>query len=79
MALWSMCEHFPKQAEEYAVKFWERNIYSADEYQKLMALAVLHQIKSPLLQEYIAKASLTEYNYLKKQAAEYALEAEQRV
>ena len=77
MALWSMCQHFPKQAEEYAVKFWERNIYSADEYQKLMALDVLYQINSPLLQEYIARASQTEYNYLKKRAAVYALEAEQ--
>lgn len=78
MALWSMCRHFPKKAEEYAVKFWERNIYSADEYQKIMALSVLHQIKSPLLQEYIVRASQTEYRYLKEWAAEYALEAEQK-
>lgn len=74
MALRSLCEHFPQQAEEYALKFWERNIYSADEYQKIMALYVLHKIKSPFLKEYIAKSYETEYVYLKEWADRYANE-----
>lgn len=76
MALQSLCEHFPKQAEEYAVKFWNRNIYNEDEYQKIMALYALHRINSPLLKQYIAKAYETEYGYLKEWAEEYANERE---
>lgn len=74
MALRSLCEHFPQQAEEYAVKFWERTIYSADEYQKIMALYALHKTKSPFLKEYIAKSYETEYVYLKEWADRYANE-----
>lgn len=74
MALQSLCEHFPEQAEKYAVKFWDRNIYDEDEYQKIMALYALHRIKSPLLKKYIAKAYETEYCYLKEWADEYANE-----
>ena len=76
MALQSLCEHFPKQAEEYAVKFWNRNIYREDEYQKIMALYALHRVKSPLLKKYIKKAYETEYGYLKGWADKYADEAE---
>lgn len=75
MALQSMCEHFPEHAEAYAVKFWNRNIYKEDEYQKIMALYALHRIKSPLLEEYIAKARETNYRYLKEWAEKYANEA----
>lgn len=71
MALQSMCEHFPEQAEKYAVKFWERNIYPTDEYQKIMALYALHKINSPLLKEYITRAYETEYDYLKGHADKY--------
>lgn len=72
MALQSLCEHFPEQAEAYAVKFWNRNIYAEDEYQKIMALYALYRIKSPLLKKYIAKAYETEYFYLKEWADRYA-------
>lgn len=72
MALQSLCEHFPKEAEKYAVKFWNREIYEADEYQKIMALYALNRIKSPLLNEYIAKAYKTDYHYLKQWADEYS-------
>lgn len=74
MALQSLCKHFPKQAEFYAVKFWNRNIYAEDEYQKIMALYALHKIKSPLLKAYIAKACETEYRFLKEWADKYANE-----
>ncbi len=74
MALKSLCEHYPRQAEKYAVKFWERNIYSADEYQKMMALYALYKIKSPLLKKYITKSYETEYFYLKEWADRYANE-----
>ncbi|MCM1494846.1 MAG: hypothetical protein NC089_03505 [Bacteroides sp.] len=72
MALQSLCEHFPERVEEYAVKFWERNIYEEDEYQKIMALYALHKIQSPLLNEYIRKSHATDYDYLKGWAEEYA-------
>ncbi len=38
MALQSLCEHFPKQAEEYAVKFWDKN--GGDQFEKLRANSV---------------------------------------
>lgn len=76
MALQSMCKHFPKQAEAYAIKFWNRNIYDQDEYQKIMALYALQKIRSPLLKEYIAKAHKTEYRYLKGWADRYASETQ---
>lgn len=72
MALRSICEHFPEQAESYAVKFWDRNIYKDDEYQKIMALYALHKIKSPLLKKYVAKAYEMEYRYLREWADKYA-------
>ena len=75
MALQSMCEHFPERAEEYAVKFWDRNIYEQDEYQKIMALYVLHRIKSPLLGIYIEKSYQMDYRYLKEWADKYKNEA----
>lgn len=74
MALQSLCGHFPRQAEAYAVKFWNRKVYAEDEYQKIMALYALHRVKSPLLKEYIAKAYETGYHYLKEWADRYAEE-----
>jgi len=74
MALKSLCEHFPERAEEYAVKFWNRNIYEEDEYQKIMALYALYKIKSPLLKKYIAESYGTGYRYLKEWADKYANE-----
>ena len=74
MALKSLCRHFPERVEEYALKFWNRNIYRDDEYQKIMALYALHEVKSPLLKEYIARAYETEYTYLKGWADEYLQE-----
>lgn len=74
MALQSLCEHFPERVEEYAVKFWNRNIYREDEYQKIMALYALHKVNSPLLEKYIAKSYETEYAYLKGWADEYSNE-----
>lgn len=71
MALQSMCEHFPERAEEYAVKFWDRNTYEQDEYQKIMALYALHRIKSPLLRTYIEKSYQTNYCYLREWADKY--------
>ena len=59
MSLQTMAEIYPEKAEKYAVCFWNRGIYETgtyeDEYQKIMVLHVLRQIKSPLLEDYIAK------------------------
>ena len=74
MALQSLCVHFPERVEQYAIKFWNRKIYNEDEYQKIMALYALHEIKSPLLKEYIAKSYQMDYIYLKEWADRYAEE-----
>lgn len=74
MALQSLCEHYPEQVEKYAEKFWHRNIYEQDEYQKIMALYVLHRINSPLLPKYIGLAYATGYQYLQEWADRYAAE-----
>ena len=70
MALRSLASVYPEQAEEYAVKFWNRNIYEHDEYQKIMALHVLYQIRSAHLDEYLEIAERSDYEYLRKNAAE---------
>lgn len=68
MALRSLAQMDTWQAEKYAVLFWERNKYAEDEYQKIMALYALDKASSPLLEEYLAKAEQSPYQYLKKYA-----------
>ena len=70
MALQSLADIDPKQAEKYAVRSWERNIYKHDEYQKIMALHVLYRIKSPLLEKYLREADISDYHYLRENAAQ---------
>lgn len=72
MALKSMCEHYPVYVEKYAIKFWNRNVYTYEEneYQKMMALYALYRVFSPSLKKYIAKAYETDYVYLKNYADE---------
>lgn len=64
MALQSLPEIYPEQVEKYAVHFWNRQKYDADEYQKMMALYALHRVKSPLLEHYLIEAEKTDYKYL---------------
>lgn len=56
MALKSLANIHPEKAEEYAILFWEREKYECNEYQKIMALYVLHKIKSPSLECYLRKS-----------------------
>ena len=53
-----------------AILFWDRVEYPEgsydDEYQKIMSLHVLHKIGSMRLEEYLDKAMLTSYKYLKE-------------
>lgn len=68
MALRSLADIYPEQAERYAIEFWERNKYEYDEYQKIMVLHVLYQIHSPKLPHYLALAEASEYEYLRQNA-----------
>lgn len=68
MALQSLSEIYPEHIERYAVSFWDRQKYDADEYQKMMVLYVLDKVNSPLLKQYLALADKTEYQYLKEYA-----------
>ncbi len=70
MALQSLAFIYPEQAEKYAIKFWNRNIYEYDEYQKIMVLHVLYQIKSVYLNNYLEIAEKSNYKYLKVNAEE---------
>ena len=70
MALRSMAKVCPEKAEEYAVKFFERDIYDADEYQKMMALEVLYETGSDRLMHYLGIAERSSYEHLKSSAAE---------
>ena len=70
MALRSLGKTCPEQAEQYAVKFFERNIYEADQYQKMMALEVLYETGSAKLVYYLQKAESSDSPYLKNIAAD---------
>lgn len=69
MALQSLSEIYPEHIERYAVSFWDRKKYDADEYQKIMVLCVLDKVKSPLLEQYLSLADKSKYKYLKENAA----------
>ena len=60
------------KAEEYAVKFWNRDKYPAgsyeDEYQKIMVLHVLNAVGSDLLAEYLNKAKSMPCKWLRENA-----------
>jgi len=70
MALESLAVLYPDKAEEYAERFWERNIYEHDEYQKIMALHILYKIGSSKLDYYLDLADNSSYEYLKMNAKE---------
>ena len=72
MALQSLASIDPQQAEKYAVEFWNRGKYAEGsyeiEYQRIMVLHVLYQIRSDKLQEYLGLAERSDYQYLKGNA-----------
>ena len=72
MALQSLASIDPQQAEKYAVEFWNRGKYAEGsyeiEYQRIMVLHVLYQIRSDKLQEYLSLAERSDYQYLKGNA-----------
>lgn len=74
MSLSALSEIDYKKAEQYAIKFWERDKYKGDayceEYQKIMALNVLYKIKSDKLSKYIDAARQLDFVYLKENADE---------
>lgn len=74
MSLSVLSEIDHRKAEQYAIKFWERDKYKGDayceEYQKIMALNVLYKIKSDKLSEYIEAARQLDFVYLKENADE---------
>lgn len=74
MSLSVLSEIDHRKAEQYAIKFWERDKYKGDayceEYQKIMALNVLYKIKSDKLSKYIEAARQLDFVYLKENADE---------
>lgn len=70
IALQSLAYIAPEQAEEYAIKFWDREIYKNNEYQKIMVLHVLYQIKSSCLNKYLEIAEKSSSDCLKSNAKE---------
>ena len=70
MALKSLASIDPIQAEKYALKFWNREIYEHDEYQKIMVLHVLYQIRSVHLDNCLEIAEKSGYKYLRMNAEE---------
>lgn len=74
MSLSVLSEIDHRKAEQYAIKFWERDKYKGDayceEYQKIMALNVLYKIKSDKLSKYIDAARQLDFVYLKENADE---------
>ena len=74
MALKSLAFIDPQQAEKYAVDFWNRGKYAEGtyeiEYQRIMVLHVLYQIKSDSLEKYLQLAENSDYKYLKSNAEE---------
>ena len=70
MAIESLAVLYPDKAEEYAEKFWNRNIYDQDEYQKIMALHIFYRIGSPKLDYYLDLADKSSYEYLRMNAQE---------
>ena len=65
MALKALADIYPEKAEKYAIDFWNRKKYKNDEYQKMMALDVLYQIRSPKLYHCLETAEHSNYEYLK--------------
>ena len=70
LALKALADIYPEKAEEYAIDFWNRKKYKNDEYQKIMVLHVLYQIRSPKLYYYLEIAEHSNYEYLKINAQE---------
>lgn len=70
MALMSLSYLYPERTEEYAEKFWNRNIYKEDEYQKIMVLHALANIGSDKLPYYLDLADASSLKYLKENAEE---------
>ncbi len=74
MALQTLAYIDPQQAEKYAEQFWNRGKYAEGtyeiEYQRIMALHVLYQIKSDSLEKYLEIAEKSDYQHLKSNAEE---------
>ncbi len=69
-ALLAMPKIRPDKVEEFATLFWHRNCYTPElqEYQRIVALNVLCEIKSALLPEYLALAKQDDSMYLVQHA-----------
>lgn len=65
-ALWSLAIINSSHCENYCIKAWE----TENQYQRLMALSSLEEIKSPLLRKYIKEAKEDGDGYLKNRALE---------
>lgn len=78
LALQSLAYIDPKRAEEYAVRFWERNKYEGEEnrVQKQKALHVLFVIRSDKLPYYLDLAEKSNHKYLKAEAERIRKELE---
>ena len=70
LALKALADIYPEKAEAYAIDFWNRKKYENNEYQKIMVLHVLHQIRSQKLCYYLEIAEHSEYKYLRMNAQE---------
>ena len=79
VALNTLAHIYPERAEEYAIKFWNRNKYEAEEYQKMMALHVLYKIRSPKLKYYLELAEKFEFKYLKENAVKIREKIENQI
>jgi len=76
MALQSLAFLYPEKTEGYAEKFWSREIYENDEYQKIMVLHALHIIGSSKLSHYLDMACRSSMKYLKENADTIRAESE---
>lgn len=67
-ALLAMPSIYPDKVSYYAELFWKRELYASElqEYQRMAALTVLHEVHSPLLDVYLEKAKEGEGKYLRQ-------------
>ena len=66
----------PDKVAYYAELFWNRDLYAPElqEYQRMAALTVLHEVQSPLLDAYLEKAKVDGGKYLRQCAEKIEIE-----
>lgn len=72
-ALKTLATLFPEKAERFAIEFWDRKKFENNkdyEYQKIMALQVLYDIRSPKLNKYLEMAEKSDFKWLRMNAEE---------